>query len=119
MCPVKFAADEILDRLIWGAILMLTAVCFNAQGLLANRFFLGVSEACIGPGLTVIVAMWYKRSEQPLRMGAWFMGNVIAGFVGGIVAYGVGHVKSIEPWKVCQNPPVLLSTKTDSMELND
>ncbi|KAI8934353.1 hypothetical protein NX059_009088 [Plenodomus lindquistii] len=78
---------------------MLTAVCFNAQGLLANRFFLGVAESCIGPGLTVIVAMWYKRSEQPLRMGAWFMGNVVAGFIGGLVAYGVGHVESIKPWK--------------------
>ncbi|CAO2650296.1 Nn.00g015880.m01.CDS01 [Neocucurbitaria sp. VM-36] len=98
---VKFPVGKTItvSVLIWGAVLMLTATCFNAQGLLAVRFFLGVSEACIGPGLTVIVAMWYKRSEQPLRMGAWFMGNVIAGFVGGIVAYGVGHVKTIEPWK--------------------
>jgi len=86
--------------LIWGAILMLTSTCFNAQGLLAIRFFLGVAEAAIGPGLTVIVAMWYKRSEQPLRHGAWFMGNVIAGIFGGLLAYGVGHVQSIAPWKV-------------------
>lgn len=28
------------------------------------------------------------------------MGNVVAGFVGGIVAYGIGHVKTIEAWKV-------------------
>ena len=86
--------------LIWGAILMLTSTCFNAQGLLAIRFFLGVAEAAIGPGLTVIVAMWYKRSEQPLRHGAWFIGNVIAGIFGGLLAYGVGHVQSIAPWKV-------------------
>lgn len=78
---------------------MLTATCFNAQGLLAIRFFLGATEAAIGPGLTVIVAMWYKRSEQPLRHGAWFMGNVIAGIFGGILAYAVGHVQSIAPWK--------------------
>lgn len=86
--------------LIWGVILMLTATCFNASGLLANRIFLGIAEAAIGPGLTVIVAMWYKRSEQPLRMGAWFMGNVFAAFFGGLMAYGVGHVRSIESWKV-------------------
>lgn len=85
---------------IWGAILMLTATCFNAEGLLAIRLFLGAAEAAIGPGLTVIVAMWYKRSEQPLRHGAWFMGNVVAGIFGGILAYGIGHVRSIEPWKV-------------------
>jgi len=85
---------------------MLTATCSNAQGLLAIRFFLGATEAAIGPGLTVIVAMWYKRSEQPLRHGAWFMGNVVAGIVGGILAYAVGHVQSIAPWKV--DPPVSL-----------
>ncbi|KAF2625504.1 MFS general substrate transporter [Macroventuria anomochaeta] len=85
--------------IVWGAILMLTATCFNAESLLAIRFFLGAAEAAIGPGLTVIVAMWYKRSEQPLRHGAWFMGNVVAGIFGGILAYGVGHVRSIEPWK--------------------
>lgn len=79
---------------------MLTATCFNSGTLLATRFFLGFLESAIGPGLTVIVAMWYKRSEQPLRMGAWFMGNVVAGFIGGIVSYGIGHVQSIAPWKV-------------------
>ncbi|KAF2117614.1 major facilitator superfamily domain-containing protein [Lophiotrema nucula] len=85
--------------LIWGVILMLTSVCVNTGGLLANRFFLGTAESAVGPGLTLIVAMWYKRSEQPLRHGAWFMGNVVAGIFGGVVAYGVGHVESIAPWK--------------------
>lgn len=85
---------------------MLTATCSNAHGLLAIRFFLGATEAAIGPGLTVIVAMWYKRSEQPLRHGAWFMGNVIAGIVGGILAYAVGHVQSIAPWKVKPSAPL-------------
>lgn len=79
---------------------MLTSVCFNSAGLLANRFFLGVSEAAIAPGLSVVVAMWYKRAEQPLRHGAWFLGNTFAGIFGGIVAYGIGHIQSIAPWKV-------------------
>jgi hypothetical protein len=30
---------------VWGIISALTAVCTNASGLLANRFFLGVVEA--------------------------------------------------------------------------
>ncbi|KAH7137454.1 major facilitator superfamily domain-containing protein [Dactylonectria estremocensis] len=83
----------------WGIILMLTAVAFNAEGLLANRFFLGVAESAIAPGLSVLTGMWYKRSEQPLRHGAWFMGNTCAGIFGGLVAYGIGHVQSIAPWK--------------------
>jgi MFS family permease len=79
---------------------MFTALCANANGLLANRFFLGVTESAIAPGLSIVIAMWYKRSEQPLRHGAWFMGNVFAGIFGGLVSYGIGHVQTISAWKV-------------------
>ncbi|KAG5977429.1 hypothetical protein E4U55_006763 [Claviceps digitariae] len=85
--------------LIWGAIIMLTVVCSNAGGLLANRFFLGVAESAIAPGLTIVVSMWYKRSEQPLRHAAWFMGPTFAGIFGSLLAYAIGHVDSIKPWK--------------------
>lgn len=78
---------------------MLTATCFNASGLLANRFFLGVTESVIAPGLTVVVSMWYKRSEQPLRHAAWFLGNTCAGIFGGLLAYAISHVDGIKPWK--------------------
>jgi len=78
---------------------MLTAACFNAGGLLANRFFLGVFESAIAPGLTIVVSMWYKRSEQPLRHAAWFMGPTFAGIFGSLLAYGIGHIDSIKPWK--------------------
>ncbi|GKT50983.1 putative transporter [Colletotrichum spaethianum] len=86
--------------LVWGVILMFTALCSNAGGLLANRIMLGVAEAAIAPGLSIVISMWYKRSEQPLRHGAWFLGNTIAGIFGGIVAYAIGHIESIAPWKV-------------------
>ncbi|KXJ87119.1 major facilitator superfamily domain-containing protein [Microdochium bolleyi] len=84
---------------VWGAILMLTALCFNPAGLLANRLFLGVAESAIAPGLAVMVSMWYKREEQPMRQGAWFMGNVLAGIMGGVTAYGLSHIQSIAAWK--------------------
>jgi MFS family permease len=85
----------------WGAILMLTAACHNAAGLLATRIFLGVAEAAIAPGLTVIISMWYKRKEQPLRHAAWFLGNTFAGIFGALLSYGIGHIGTIAPWKVC------------------
>lgn len=78
---------------------MLTAVCHNAAGLLGTRFFLGFVESAIAPGLTVVISMWYKRSEQPLRHAAWFLGNTIAGIFGGLLQYGIGHIKTIAPWK--------------------
>ncbi|KAJ4165478.1 hypothetical protein LMH87_007110 [Akanthomyces muscarius] len=85
--------------LIWGCILIMTPLCFNSAGLLANRFFLGATEAAIAPGLGVLVSMWYKRSEQPLRHAAWFLGNTFAGMVGNLMGYGIGHIHTIASWK--------------------
>ena len=79
---------------------MFTALCFNAGGLLAVRTFLGIAESAIAPGLTIIVSMWYKREEQPLRQGAWFLGNCCAGLFGGLVGYGIGHIEGFPAWKV-------------------
>ena len=39
----------------------------NATGLLVARFFLGVAEAAVAPGFSLIVGMFYKRAEQPSR----------------------------------------------------
>ena len=36
---------------------MLTTTCFNVGGLLATRFFLGVAESGIAPGMSVIISM--------------------------------------------------------------
>lgn len=79
---------------------MLTAVCSNSKHLLAVRFFLGATEAPIGPGLSVIISMWYRRSEQPLRHAGWFLGNHLAGVFGGLLASGIGHIDTIAAWKV-------------------
>ncbi|PHH66593.1 hypothetical protein CDD81_6430 [Ophiocordyceps australis] len=85
--------------MLWGSVLMFTALASNASSLLAVRFLLGVTESPIAPGLTVVIAMWYKREEQSLRHAAWFLGNTTAGILGGLVAYGIGHVETISAWK--------------------
>ncbi|KAL3472533.1 major facilitator superfamily domain-containing protein [Aspergillus californicus] len=92
----KMIATSII---VWGAVLMLTAAVTNSKGLIAVRFFLGMTEAAIAPGLSIVVSMWYKRSEQPFRHGIWFQGITVAGIFGGLVAYGIGHLHSIAPWK--------------------
>ncbi|KAB8200837.1 major facilitator superfamily domain-containing protein [Aspergillus parasiticus] len=98
---VRFSVGKMISAsiIVWGAVLMLTATAFNNQGLIAVRFFLGATEAAIAPGLSIVVSMWYKRSEQPFRHGIWFQGITIAGIFGGLVAYGIGHVQAIAPWK--------------------
>lgn len=46
---------------------MCHAACSNWNGLMTVRFFLGVGEAAIAPGFTLLTGMFYKREEQPLR----------------------------------------------------
>lgn len=54
-------------RLIWGGVLMCHAAAKNFAGIMAARFFLGVGEAAIAPGFSLITGMFYKREEQPAR----------------------------------------------------
>lgn len=93
---VRFPVGKTLATSVcaWAVVLMLMAACTNAGGLLAARFFLGMCEAAVAPGFSVVTSMWYKRSEQPLRHGAWFMGNVVSGLFGSILAYSMANVKS-------------------------
>lgn len=46
---------------------MCHAACKDFTGLMTARFFLGVGEAAIAPGFTLITGMFYKREEQPVR----------------------------------------------------
>ncbi|KAE8414608.1 major facilitator superfamily domain-containing protein [Aspergillus pseudocaelatus] len=93
----KFLATTLF---LWGAVLACHAATDNFAGLMVTRFFLGLTEAAISPGFSLITGMWYTRSEQPFRHGLWFAGNSIATAFGGLVAYGVAHiVGSISAWK--------------------
>lgn len=79
---------------------MCTASATSFAGLMVSRFFLGMMEAAVAPGFSLITGMWYKRPEQPLRHGLWYAGNSIASIVGGVAAYGVGNLHgSLAPWR--------------------
>ncbi|EXJ86629.1 hypothetical protein A1O3_03582 [Capronia epimyces CBS 606.96] len=86
---------------LWGAVLMTHAATRSFGGLLTARFFLGVTEAAVAPGFSLITGMFYKRREQPSRMCLWFLGNAVANVVSGLIAYGIGKIHSpIDSWKL-------------------
>jgi MFS family permease len=68
--PIERVAFAIV--LVWGGCLMCTAAVHNFQGLYAQRFFLGLLESGVSPMFMLIVAGFYKKNEQALRMGAWY-----------------------------------------------
>ncbi|KAE8154376.1 major facilitator superfamily domain-containing protein [Aspergillus avenaceus] len=82
---------------LWGAVLLCMAAAHSFSGLMAVRFFLGVLESGVSPCFVQLTSMFWKRTEQPLRTGIWFCMNGIAQIFGGLVAYGIGHIKSEVP----------------------
>ncbi|RMJ28833.1 Allantoate [Aspergillus sp. HF37] len=87
---------------LWGGIVMCHAACKGFSGLMAVRFFLGVGEAAVAPGFSLITGMFYRREEQPIRQSAWFFGNCLAATLGGLVSYGIGHINSagVSSWQL-------------------
>ncbi len=81
--------------------MMSQAACNDFTGLMIARFFLGVSEAAIAPGFSLLTSLFYTRAEQPLRHGIWFLGNSCATIIGGILSYSIGDIHgSLASWRL-------------------
>ncbi|KAJ6160614.1 hypothetical protein N7470_004010 [Penicillium chermesinum] len=58
--------------LVWGIVATLLGIVQNYSGYLSSRFFLGVAESGLFPGVVYYVSMWYKREEQNYRICLFF-----------------------------------------------
>jgi MFS family permease len=81
--------------LSWGIVATLLGVTQNFGGFLAGRFFLGVTESGLFPGVVFYLSMWYKRSEQHYRVALFFSAASLAGAFGGILAYAIGKMDGV------------------------
>jgi len=81
--------------LAWGIVATLLGVCTNLGGFVAARFFLGVTESGLFPGVVYYLSMWYKRSETHYRVALFFSAASFAGAFGGILAYGIGFMRGV------------------------
>ncbi len=59
----------------------------NYGGFLTVRFFLGVAESGLFPGVVFYLSMWYKRNEQHFRVALFFSAASLAGAFGGVLAW--------------------------------
>ncbi|TVY48636.1 putative transporter [Lachnellula occidentalis] len=87
---------------MWSIVLICHIFAKNYAGILVLRFILGMFEAGISPAIMSIVSMFYKRSEQPIRMCVFLAFNGMATMVGALLGYGLGHVEStsLKSWKL-------------------
>ncbi|KAK5942996.1 hypothetical protein PMZ80_004001 [Knufia obscura] len=87
---------------VWGLILACTSACSNWAGLVTTRVLLGIFESAIAPSLMIITTMWFKRSEQPPRMGIWYLGTGGGTVVGSLISFGFQHYegKGFTSWQI-------------------
>ncbi|KAH7304059.1 major facilitator superfamily domain-containing protein [Stachybotrys elegans] len=95
--PSKWVAFGVCG---WCAVSVLQCAVYNLSGVLACRFFLGMFEGLFGTGVLYYLSIWYHRTEMGVRV-FWFLGpTAFAGAFGGLIAYGIGHIRShIPDWK--------------------
>ncbi|KAI1122329.1 major facilitator superfamily domain-containing protein [Nemania abortiva] len=87
---------------VWGVIALATGFVRNFGSLVALRLLLGVFEAGLFPGLNVYLTFFYTKRELALRVGYLFVSAAIAGALGGLLAYGIGHldgVRGMSGWR--------------------
>ncbi|EME38802.1 hypothetical protein DOTSEDRAFT_29003 [Dothistroma septosporum NZE10] len=81
--------------LIWGLCMICTGLVHNYAGLLAARWFLGITEAGLFPGVQYYLSCWYKRSELGLRLAIFFANTALAGSFGGLLAAAIANMDGL------------------------
>lgn len=73
----------------WGLVMTLMGLTSSYGGLLAGRFFLGVTESGFFPAATFLLTLWYRRFEVQRRMAVFYVAASLAGAFSGLLAYGI------------------------------
>ncbi|KAL8715207.1 MAG: hypothetical protein Q9220_001165 [cf. Caloplaca sp. 1 TL-2023] len=81
--------------LAWGVVATLLGVVQNKGGFYAARFFLGMTESGLFPGVVFYLSMWYRREEQHFRISLFFSAASLAGAFGGALAWGIAHMNGV------------------------
>lgn len=59
------------------------------------RWFLGLAEAGLFPGVGYFLSCWYKRAEFGVRMAIFFSAAALAGSFGGLLAAAIAQMDGI------------------------
>ncbi|KLJ09649.1 hypothetical protein EMPG_14928 [Blastomyces silverae] len=79
----------------WSLMALLIPISKSSRGLLTLRFFMGFLEAVIVPGISLIIAGFYKKNEQPPRNALVFA--AASSVINGFLSWAVGHIPDSAP----------------------
>ena len=89
--------------LVWAVVSACTALVTNFGGLVACRFFLGITEAPFYPGATYMLSIFYTRKEVAARIAVLYCAQILATGFSGLIAAGIfaglDDVRGLEGWR--------------------
>lgn len=77
--------------ILWGIVMTTMGLVHNFSGLMAARWFLGIAEAGLFPGVNYYLSAWYKRRELGIRAAIFFSAAALAGSFGGLLAAAISE----------------------------
>ncbi|KAJ9633858.1 hypothetical protein H2204_006644 [Knufia peltigerae] len=90
----------------WGVITTLQSQVKSYSGFLAVRFFLGLMEGGIFPGIILYLSSFYRRSDLSLRIALFWSAASLSGAFSGLLAAaiekmdGIGNMRGWQ-WIFC------------------
>ncbi|KAI1811471.1 pantothenate transporter [Poronia punctata] len=89
----RFSPSKWLSRIMigWGIVLALHTAVTNKEGLYAARFFLGLAEAGMFPGVILQMTYWYRPDEMSLRLLYFYICGNLSGIFSGLLAFAFDH----------------------------
>ncbi|KAL2121383.1 hypothetical protein VTJ04DRAFT_5410 [Mycothermus thermophilus] len=84
-----------LIMISWGLTMTFMGFVESYEGLMVARWFLGLTEAGLFPGINYYLSCWYKRSELGIRVAIFFSSAAIAGSFGGLLAAAIEQMHGV------------------------
>ena len=81
--------------ILWGIVMVTMGLTHNFEGLMAARWWLGLTEAGLFPGINYYLSCWYKRSEFGIRAAIFFSAAAVSGSFGGLLAAAITQMDGI------------------------
>ncbi|CAG7919196.1 unnamed protein product [Penicillium olsonii] len=99
----KFTVGKVCPVIcfLWAVVVLCTPACKSYEGILINRFLLGLIESGVSPAFMLCTGMWYTHSEQVFRSSLWYSFSGGSNIISPLINYGLGHITTggLHPWQ--------------------
>ncbi|KAB8211151.1 major facilitator superfamily domain-containing protein [Aspergillus parasiticus] len=84
---------------LWGMVTTLQSQVHNYSGFLACRFFLGLLEGGLFPGIVLFLSNFYRRHELQVRIALFFSAASLSGAFSGLLAAAIQQMSGLRGMK--------------------